>query len=103
MSRSTFLNCRDYPSRQDQNFFFLVEIFKIETFALRFGCVKIFIKIVEINRDCQDFQDFQDLLRLFEIYRDILTLLRLFEGVQAKKLRQIEKSRSRKVVKSANY
>ncbi len=89
-----------FSRRSRSSFFFSVEIFKIETFASRFGYVEIFIKIVKINRDCQDFRDSS---RLFEIYRDILTLLRLFEGVQAKKSWQIEKSRSRKVVKSANY
>ncbi len=60
-------------------FFFSVEVFKIETFESRLSCVKIFIEIVEIN---QDFWDFWDLLRLFEIYQDISTLLRLFEGLQ---------------------
>ena len=35
-------------------FFFLVKIFKIETFQSRLGCVKIFLKIVETIRDYQD-------------------------------------------------
>ncbi len=53
-------------------FFFSVEIFKIETFQLRLGCVEIFVETVEIfvetveifvetveiNQDCQDFRDF---------------------------------------------
>jgi hypothetical protein len=41
------------------------------------------MEIVETN------PDFQDLSRLFEIYRDIWTL---FEGLQAQKSGQIEKS-----------
>ena len=73
-------------------FFFSVKIFKIKTFQSRLGCV-------EINRDCRDFQD---LSRLFEIYRDISTLSRLFEVHQGKKSRQIEKSRSRNVIKLTN-
>ncbi len=81
-------------------FFVSIEIFKIETFELRLGQVEIFIKIVEIYWDCQDFWD---LSRLFEIYWDILTLLRLFfEGLQAQKSWQIEKSQSRKVIKLTN-
>jgi hypothetical protein len=52
-------------------FFFAVKIFKIETFQLRLGCVKIFVETVEINRD-------------------ISTLSRLFEVLQGKKSRQIE-------------
>ncbi len=47
-------------------FYFLVEIFKIETFELRLGCIEIFIEIVNINRDCQD----------------LLRLSRLFENCQ---------------------
>ena len=60
---------------------------------------EIFVETVEINRDCQDLQV---LSRLFEIYRDILTLSRLFEVLQDKKSRQIEKSRSRNVIKLTN-
>ena len=77
-------------------FFFSVEIFKIETLQLRLGCIKIFVKTVKINRYCQDF------LRLFEIYRDISTLLRLFEVLQGKKSQQIKKSQSRNVIKLTN-
>jgi hypothetical protein len=94
-------------------FFFLVEIFKIKTFQSRLGCIKIFVKTVkifvetvkifvetvEINWDCQDFQD---LSRLFKIYRDILTLLRLFEVLKDHKSWKIEKSRSRNVIKLTN-
>jgi hypothetical protein len=50
VSRLTFENRRDYPSCQD----FSVEIFKIETFQLRLGCVEIFIEIVETNWDYRD-------------------------------------------------
>ena len=96
MSRLTFENRREYPSCRDQLlklaeiiltvetrlFFFSVEIFKIETFQSGLGCVEIFVETVKINRDCQDFRD---LLRLFEIYRDISTLSRLFEVLQGKK------------------
>ena len=81
-------------------FFVSIEIFKIETFELRLGQVEIFIKIVKIYRDCQDFWD---LSRLFEIYWDILTLLRLFfVGLQAQKSWQIEKSWSRKMRQTVN-
>ncbi len=80
-------------------FFFSVEIFKIETFQSRLGCVKIFVETVEINRDCRYFQD---LLRLFKIYRDISTLSRLFEVLQGKKSWQIEKSWSSNVIKLTN-
>jgi hypothetical protein len=80
-------------------FFVSVDNFKIETFESRLGQAKIFIKIVKIYWDCQDFWD---LTRLFEIYPDILTLSRLFEGLQALKSRQIEKSWSWKVIKLTN-
>ncbi len=98
------------PSRMSimsrSTFFFSVEIFKIKTLQSRLGCieifvetVKIFVETVEINWDCQDFQD---LSRLFKIYRDILTLLWLFEVLQDHKSWQIEKSRSRNVIKLTN-
>ena len=45
-------------------FYFLVEIFKIETFQLRLICVEIFIVIV---KKFKTYQDFWDLSRLFEI------------------------------------
>jgi len=80
-------------------FFFSIEIFKIKIFQSRFIFVEIFIEIVETNRDCRYFQD---LSRLFEIYRDISTLLRLFEVLQDQKSRQVEKSRSRNVIKLTN-
>ncbi len=80
-------------------FFFSVEIFKIKIFQSRFIFVEIFIEIVETNRDCRDFWD---LSRLFEIYRDILTLSRLFEVLNYQKSRQVEKSRSRNVIKLTN-
>ncbi len=80
-------------------FLFSVEIFKIKTFQLRLGCVKIFIETVEIFEICQDFQD---LLRLFEIYPDISKLWRLFEVLQHQKSQQIEKSRSRNMIKLTN-
>ncbi len=57
------------------------------------------MRFVKIN---QDRQDFQDLSRLFEIYRDISTLLRLFEVLQAQKSWQIEISWSRNVIKLTN-
>ncbi len=74
-------------------FFFSVKIFKVETFESKLSYVKIFIKTL---------RDFQDLLTLFEIYRDILPLSRLFEGLQVQKSWQIKKSWSRKMIKSAN-
>ncbi len=40
--------------RSRPNFFFSVDIFKIETFQSRIGCVKIFIEIVETNWDHRD-------------------------------------------------
>jgi hypothetical protein len=100
--RLTFFKCRDYPSRQDQLFFFLVKIFQIEIFQSRFIFIEIFIEIFETNRDCQDFWDFWDLSRLFKIYWDILTLSRLFEVLQDQKSRQIKKSWSRNVIKLTN-
>jgi len=71
-----------------QDFFFLVEIFKIEAFHLRLRHVTT----VKTN------QDFQDLLKLFQICQDISTLLKLFEILQVKKSWQIEKSWLRKLI-----
>ncbi len=99
VSRLTFENRRECPSCRHQLFFFLVEIFKIETFQSRLGCVKINIETVEIFEICQDFQD---LLSLFEIYRDISILSRLFEVLLHQKSCQIEKSRSRIRIKLTN-
>ncbi len=96
VSRLTFLKCRDYPSRQDQLFFFSVEIFKIETFQLRLGCVEIFIEIVETN---QDFQDLSRLLRLIEISQHYRDFFKTFLRFQAQKSCQIEKYQSRNVIK----
>ncbi len=47
-------------------FFFLVEIFKIETFQSRFSCVKIVIQTVKI---------FIQTVEIFETYWEILTNL----------------------------
>ena len=61
--------------------FISVEIFKIETFQSRLGCVKIFIEIVETNRDFRDFRDFRDKSRFFEIFvgnRDFVEINRDF-------------------------
>ena len=58
--------------------FISVEIFKIETFQSRLGCVEIFIEIVETNRD---FRDFRDKSRFFEIFvgnRDFVEINRDF-------------------------
>ncbi len=68
VSRLTFENGRDYPSRQDQFFFISVEIFKIETFQSRFRCVKIFIEIVETNQDFRDKSRFSRYLKVIEIF-----------------------------------
>ncbi len=61
------------------NFHFIsVEIFKIETFQSRLGCVEIFSEIVETNRD---FRDFRDKSRFFEIFvgnRDFVEINRDF-------------------------
>ena len=78
MLRSTFLKCWDYPSIQDQKFFFSVKIFKIITFQSRLWRVKIFVKIG------------QDLLRRSEVCQEIL---RPFESENDEKSHQIEKSR----------
>ena len=67
VSRLTFENRREYPSRRDQLFFFSVKILKIEIFQSRFIFVEIFIEIVETNRDCQDFRDLSRLFEIFEI------------------------------------
>jgi hypothetical protein len=63
VSRPTFENSQDCPLCRDTIFFFLVEIFKIETFESRLICVNIFIQIVKINRD------FSRLSRFVEIYQ----------------------------------
>ncbi len=79
MSRLTFENRRDYPTRRDQFFFISVEIIKIETFQSRFRCVKIFIEIVETNRDFQDklrFLRYLKVIEIFEINRDFFSLHR---------------------------
>ncbi len=53
--RDQFLKLVEIFSTVEINFYFItVEIFKIETFQSRLGCVEIFIEIVEINRDCRD-------------------------------------------------
>jgi len=85
-------------TNRDQLLKLVMIILTVKT-RLFFVSVEIFIKIVKINRDCQDFWD---LSRLFKIYQDILTLSRLFEGLQAQKSWQIEKSRLRKVIKLTN-
>jgi hypothetical protein len=105
MSRLIFENRRECPSCWDQLFFFSVEIFKIEifkieTFQSRLGCVKIFIKTVEIFEICWDFWD---LLRLFKVYQNISILSRLFEVLHHQKSWQIEKSRSRNRIKLTNF
>ena len=99
MSRLTFFGDEIFSTVETNFFFFSVVIFKIKIFQSRFIFVEIFIEIIETNRDCQDFQD---LSRLFKIYRDILTLLRLFEVLQDQKWWQIEKSQSRNVIKLTN-
>jgi hypothetical protein len=60
--------------------------------------IKILLR-QDFYRDCRDCQDKS---RLFEIYRDISTLSRLFEIIQVQKSWQIEKSRSRKMIESTN-
>jgi hypothetical protein len=63
LSRLSLLLRQDY-------FFFLVKIFKIETFQSRLSCVKIFIKTVKI---CQDFSRF---IKISQHYRDFLRYFR---------------------------
>jgi hypothetical protein len=72
-------------------------ILTVET-SLFFVSVKIRLH-QDFHWDCRDFHD---LLRLFKINQDISTLSRLFEGLQAKKSWQIEKSRSRRMIKSTH-
>ena len=98
LSRLTFLKCRDFLDGRDRPFF-LGWDFKIETFQSRLGCVKIFIETVKIFKI---YQDFLYLLQLFKIYWDISTLSRLFEVLKDQKSRQIDKSRSRNMVKLTN-
>ncbi len=78
------------------NFFsVLVKIFKIETFESRFVLCKDFFETVETN---------WDLSRLFKVYWDIEHYWDFFEGLQAQKSLQIDKSRSKKIsnIKSTN-
>ncbi len=82
MSIPTFETCQDYPCCWDKIILFSVEFFKIETFQPRLSCVEFFIETVEINWDCPDFWD---MLRLFKIFWDTSTLLRLFEVLRAQK------------------
>jgi hypothetical protein len=65
MWRLTFENRREYPSCQDQLFFFSVEIFKIEIFRSRFIFVEIFIEIVETNQDCRDLSRLSRFIKIF--------------------------------------
>jgi hypothetical protein len=76
MSRLTFENRRDYPSRQDQLFFSSVKIFKIEIIQSRLIFVEIFIEIVETNRD---YRDKSRLSRFIETFRDLFRFLDIFE------------------------
>ena len=71
VSRLTFENRRDYPSRRDQLFFFSVEIFQS-----RLIFVKIFIEIVETNRD---YRDKSRLSRFIETFQDLSRFLDIFE------------------------
>ncbi len=41
-------------SRWSRSFFFLVEVFKIETFQSRLWRIEMFVEIVETRQDCQD-------------------------------------------------
>ncbi len=74
-----------------------VKIFKIVIYGSRFGYAEIFIKIVETVKTNWDFQECS---RLFKINQEMVTLSRLFEGLQVQKSGQIEKSQSRKMLKS---
>jgi len=80
VSRPTFLKCRDFLDGRDQLFFFLVKIFKIETFQLRLWGVEIFVEIVETRQDCWD------------LSRRSRDLSRPFESENDEKSRRIEKS-----------
>ncbi len=64
VSRLTFENCRDYPSCRGQNFLSSVEIFKIETFQSRLGCVEI----IETYRDYRDKSRKQCFFQIIEIF-----------------------------------
>jgi hypothetical protein len=76
LSRSTFETCQDFLDCQDYYFFALVKIVKIDTFELRFGCIKIFIEIVETNWDRQYLSI---LSRFLNIYWDILEFRHLWK------------------------
>ena len=103
LRRDQFLKLVEIFSTVEINFFFFsVEIFKIETFQSRLGCVEILsrssrlIEIVETNRD------FRDLSRIFEISRHNRDFFKTFSRLHAQKSRQIEKSRSRTVITLTN-
>ncbi len=64
-----------FSRRLRLDFFFSFEIFKIETFQSRLGCINIFIKIVKTNWDCRDLLK---LSRLIENCQDFSTLIEIF-------------------------
>jgi hypothetical protein len=64
--RDEFLKLVEIFSTVEINFYFiLVEIFKIETFQSRLGCVDILLRS---SRQIETFETNRDLLRLFKIY-----------------------------------
>jgi hypothetical protein len=79
VSRLTFENSRDYPSRRDQFFFISVEIFKIKTFQSRFRCVEIFIEIVETSQDFRDKSRLSRQIEIIETNRDYQDFSRFIE------------------------
>ncbi len=72
------------------NFHFIsVEIFKIETFQSRLGCVEIFIS-VETNRDIRDFRDKSRFFEIFVGNRDFVEINRDFVEINRDFLVSIE-------------
>ena len=71
----------------------------------RFLKLRLWIKILlrwDFYPDCWECQDKSRQIEIFKIYWDISALSRLFEGLQAQKSQQIERTWSRKMIKSTN-
>ncbi len=69
LSRQTFKTCQGFLDCWNKLFFVSVEIFKIETFQLRLCLVKVFVKIVETNRDCRDLSRNLDIMEAFWVWK----------------------------------
>ncbi len=72
-------------------FYFLVKIFKIETFQSRLRCVEIFIKTVETVKMFEIIKICQDFLRFVEISWHYWDFLRYFRLKNLDKLRNLNR------------